>query len=92
MTGINSQIFLQVEIAHLYMRRHKLTPEQFLALDKEYDILRFLDIGYEPYHLTGSEGVLAEIEKIVEEQCAARAGKSVAERAARVVDSGTSPE
>jgi hypothetical protein len=76
MTGINSQIFLQVEIAHLYMRRHNLTPEQFLELDKEYDVLHFLDIGYEPYHLTGSEGVLAEIEEIIEEQRAARLGEA----------------
>ncbi|MDR1204622.1 MAG: DUF3791 domain-containing protein [Peptococcaceae bacterium] len=83
MTGINSQIFLQVEIAHLYMRRHKLTPEQFLALDEEYGVLHFLDIGYEPYHLTGREGVLAEIEKIVEEQRFARAGESVADTIAQ---------
>ena len=72
MTGINSELYLQVEIAHLYMRRHNLTPEQFLEVDKEYDILHFLDIGYEPYHLTGSEGVLAEIEKIIAEQKACK--------------------
>ena len=47
MTGINSGLYLQVEIAHLYMRCHSLNPEQFLELDKEYDILHFLDIGYE---------------------------------------------
>ena len=73
MTGINSELYLQVEIAHLYMRRHNLKPEQFLALDKEYNILHFLDIGYESYHLTGSEGVLAEIEEIIAEQRAAKA-------------------
>ena len=76
MMGINSALYLQVEIAHLYMRRHSLSPEQFLELDKEYDILHFLDIGYEPYHLTGSEGVLAEIEEIIEKQRAAKAGTS----------------
>jgi hypothetical protein len=74
MTGINSELYLQVEITHLYMRRHNLTPEQFLELDKEYNILHFLDIGYEPYHLTGSEGILAEIEEIIAEQRAAKAG------------------
>jgi len=74
MTGINGELYLIVEIAHLYMRRHNLTPEQFLEHDKEYNIIHFLDIGYEPYHLTGSEGVLAEIEEIIEEQRAARAG------------------
>ena len=74
MSGINGELYLIVEIAHLYMRRHNLTPEQFLEHDKEYNIIHFLDIGYEPYHLTGSEGVLAEIEEIIEEQRAARAG------------------
>ena len=73
MTGINNELYLQVEIAHLYMRRHNLTPEQFLEHDREYHILHFLDIGYEPYHLTGSEGVLAEIEEIIAEQRAGRA-------------------
>ena len=77
MTGINSELYLQVEIAHLYMRRHSLTPEQFLELDREYHILHFLDIGYEPYHLTGSEGVLAEIEGIIAEQRAAKDGGHV---------------
>ena len=74
MNGINAELYLIVEIAHLYMRRHNLTPEQFLERDKEYNIIHFLDIGYEPFHLTGSEGVLAEIEEIIEEQRTARAG------------------
>ena len=71
MIGINNRIYLQVTIAHMYMKKHSLTPEQFLELDEKYDILHFLDIGYEPYHLTGSEGVLAEIEEIIAEQRAA---------------------
>ncbi|MCL1809029.1 MAG: DUF3791 domain-containing protein [Clostridiales bacterium] len=72
MTGINSELYLQVEIAHLYMRRHNLAPEQSIEADKEYNILHFLDIGYEQYHLTGSEGVLAEIERIIADQKAAK--------------------
>ena len=71
MTGVNNRIYLQVMIAHMYMKKHSLTPEQFLELDEKYDILHFLDIGYEPFHLTGSEGVLAEIEEIIAEQRAA---------------------
>jgi len=71
LTGINNRIYLQVMITHMYMNKHNLTPEQFLELDEKYGILHFLDIGYEPYHLTGSEGVLAEIEEIIAEQRAA---------------------
>ncbi|MDR1060085.1 MAG: DUF3791 domain-containing protein [Clostridiales bacterium] len=74
MVKINHELFLQVHIANLYMRRHNLTKEQFLELDRECDILRFLEIGYEPYHLTGDEGVLDEIDEIVDEQLAAKMG------------------
>ena len=68
-----NQLFLQVEIAHLYMQRHNLTPEQFVEHDREYGILDFLEIGYEPYHLTGAEGVVNEIDAIVAEQQASKA-------------------
>ncbi|MCL1835339.1 MAG: DUF3791 domain-containing protein [Oscillospiraceae bacterium] len=71
MTGINNRVYLQVMIAHKYMKKHGLSPEQFLELDERYGILHFLDIGYEPYHLTGSDGILAEIEEIIAEQKAA---------------------
>jgi hypothetical protein len=50
---LNQVLFLQAEITHLYMKKHKLTPRQFLELDKKYDILGFLETGYEPFHLTG---------------------------------------
>jgi hypothetical protein len=75
---IDNTLFLQVRIAHKYMARHNLTIEQFRELDRECDILSFLEIGYEPYHLTGDEGVLDEIDEIVEEQLAAKIGISPA--------------
>lgn len=71
-----NQLFLQVEIAHLYMQRHNLTPEQFVEHDREYGILDFLQTGYEPYHLTGAEGVVDEIDEIVAEQQAAKAAET----------------
>jgi hypothetical protein len=37
-----------------------------LELDKKYDVLGFLEDGYEMFHLTGSEGVLDEIREYVE--------------------------
>ncbi|MDR1532003.1 MAG: hypothetical protein LBS62_07440 [Clostridiales bacterium] len=51
---------------------HNLTIEQFRKLDHERDILTFLEIGYEPYHLTGDKGVLDEIDEIVAEQLFAK--------------------
>jgi hypothetical protein len=50
------------------MRRHCLSPRAFLELDRKYDILRFLEIGYEPFHLTGTQGVVDEVERFIEEQ------------------------
>ena len=63
--GLNKVLYLQTEIAHLYMKRHNLNPAQFLELDRKYGILEFLETGYEPFHLTGSEGVLDEVEEYI---------------------------
>jgi hypothetical protein len=63
--SMNQTTYLQVEIAHLYMKQHHLTPKKFLKLDKKYGILDFLETGYEPFHLTGSRGVLDEVEDYV---------------------------
>jgi hypothetical protein len=59
---------MQVRIANEYKRRHNLTPEQFLLLDRECNILHILEIGYESFHLTGDDGILDEIDKIVAER------------------------
>jgi hypothetical protein len=34
-----------------------------VELDKEYNILHFIEIGYEPFHLTGTQGVVEEVEE-----------------------------
>ena len=67
----NDVAYFQVGIARKYMRRHNLTPLQFVERDKQYHILHFLEVGYEPFHLTGDEGVLDELDEIVAEQQAA---------------------
>jgi hypothetical protein len=64
----NDVAFFQAGIARKYMKRHNLTPLQFLEVDNKHHILRLLEIGYEPFHLTGDEGVLDEIDEIVAEQ------------------------
>jgi hypothetical protein len=57
--------FLQVHISRLFMERHNLSPESFLAIDKQKDILGFLRLGYEPFHLIGDEGILEELDAYV---------------------------
>ena len=62
---INPVAFLQVHFSRLFMARHNLTPEEFLELDEKKDIIGFLRLGYEPFHLTGDEGVLEELDAYV---------------------------
>jgi hypothetical protein len=62
---LNQVAHLQTEIAHAYMRKHNLKPADFAEIDREYGILDFIEIGYEPFHLTGTQGVLEEVEDYV---------------------------
>jgi len=64
-TLIDPVAFLIAHSSRLYMERHGMTTEAFLALDAEKDILGFLKDGYEPFHLTGDEGILDEIDAYV---------------------------
>ena len=54
--------YLQAHFVRLFMERHKMSVNDFLRLNKERDILGFLRTGYEPFHLTGDEGVLEEMD------------------------------
>jgi hypothetical protein len=62
---LNQVAHLQTEIAHAYMRQHNLKPADFVDLDQKYGILRFVEDGYEPFHLTGTEGVIDEVEDYI---------------------------
>jgi len=61
-------IFLQVDMMDYLMQRWGTNTDAFLALDEKYKILRFLRIGYEPFHLTGDEGIAEEVENYISEQ------------------------
>ena len=63
---IDPVVFLQAHFSRLFMERHNLTPEEFLTLNKKKDILGFLRIGYESFHLTGDEGVLEELDNYLQ--------------------------
>ena len=62
---IDPVVFLQAHFIRAFMSRHGLTLQEFLALDKDKDIIGFLRLGYEPFHLTGDEGVLEELDAYV---------------------------
>ena len=62
---VDQVAYLQARLARLFMERHQLTPEAFLVLNSQKGILRFLRVGYEPFHLTGDEGILEELDAYV---------------------------
>jgi hypothetical protein len=69
---INNVLFLQVHIASLYCRKHRMSTKSFLELDKKYNVLGFIEQAYEPFHLTGDAGILEEVDNYVK---AAKAGE-----------------
>ena len=62
---LNQVAHLQTEVAHAYMRERNLKPADFVDLDRKYNILRFIANGYEPFHLTGTQGIINEVEDYV---------------------------
>ena len=58
-------IYMQIEIAHLYMLTYGLTLDDFLELDEKYDILTFIAEGYDPFHLMGNAGILLEVKDYI---------------------------
>jgi len=64
-TMIDPVAYLQISISRMFMKRHSLTPEEFLNINEKKDILGFLRLGYEPFHLTGEEGVLEELDEYI---------------------------
>ena len=64
--SIDPIIFMQAEIANLFMERRNISPIDFLKLDEEYNILEFIKEGYEIFHLMGDEGILNEINDYID--------------------------
>ena len=62
---LNQVAHLQTEVVHAYMRERNLTPADFVELDYKYGILRFIANGYEPFHLTGTQGVIDEVDDYI---------------------------
>ncbi|GHU41793.1 hypothetical protein FACS1894111_04650 [Clostridia bacterium] len=62
---LNQETYLQIQISNLYIRKHGITPMDYVKLDDECDVLGFLLDGYEPFHLTGEQGVLREVEDYI---------------------------
>ena len=62
---LSGVVFSQAHFSRAFMARHRLSPQAFLNLDKEKDIIGFLRDGYELFHLTGDENVLEQLDAYV---------------------------
>jgi hypothetical protein len=62
---LNQVAHLLTEITHTYMRQRGINPSEFCELDRKFNILNFIEIGYEPFHLTGTQGVIDEIDDYI---------------------------
>ena len=61
-------LYMQVDMSFHLQKRWGVTPVEFVELDLKYGILDFIRISYEPFHLTGDEGIIEEIEQFILEQ------------------------
>jgi len=60
--------YLMVCMADFLMLRWQKTVHEFLYLDSLYGILDYLLLGYEPFHLTGDEGIAEDVEEFIRMQ------------------------
>jgi len=66
--ALDPVLYMQVEVAHLYMKQHNITAQEFLVLDEKYGVLEFIGEAYEPFHLTGDQGILNEVREYIDFQ------------------------
>lgn len=64
---MEQSINLQVDMMYYLIKRWDKTFSEFFEMDEKYSILRLLRIGYEPFHLTGEEGIALEVENHIKE-------------------------
>jgi hypothetical protein len=63
-------LYMQIRVANLYRKAHKMTIDDFLKLDRKTNFLAFVADAYEPFHLTGDLGILEEVDDYVRESLA----------------------
>lgn len=63
--NLDHVLYMQIRVANLYRKAHKMTIDDFLMLDRKTDLLSFVADAYEPFHLTGDPGILEEVEDYV---------------------------
>ena len=65
---IERKSYLMISVSDYLMYRWNKSLADFLHLDTLYGILDYLDLGYEPFHVTGNEGIAEEVENFIRMQ------------------------
>ncbi len=60
-------ISLQVQAIEAYKEKHKLSEEDLYKIITEYKLSKFVQDNYELLHLTGTAGIVEEIEAYIQE-------------------------
>jgi hypothetical protein len=55
-------LYMQIRVANLYRKARQMSIDDFLKLDRETDLLSFIAVAYESFHLTGDPGILEEVD------------------------------
>ena len=58
-------IRMQVDMSRYLISRWRTDEQKFIELDIKYGILKYIRLCYEPFHLTGDEGIAEEIEEFI---------------------------
>ena len=64
----DSIVYLQVTMSSYLINRWRITPQKFVEMDKKYNLLWYIRLCYEPFHLIGDEGIAEEIERFIKDQ------------------------
>ena len=68
MEKIRPEIYYMTSMVFFLTKHWNKTNEEFIELERKYDILSYITAGYESFHLTGDLGVADEIEQYIKEQ------------------------
>ena len=61
----NAVRFMQLNMLFQLSERWKKSMQEVVSIDKKYDLLGFIRLGYESFHLMGEKGIALEIEEYI---------------------------
>jgi len=62
MLNIDDVLYLKLLVANQYMKRHNIQPQELLIIAEEHHLFEYLDRAYGRLHLSGTEGIMREID------------------------------